>query len=163
MEGIMISLNDLAAAFGRNVGIIKAQTEGLTNEDSLIAQPGGNCLNWVLGHMAANRDEILEVLGEPPIMGEESARYKRESEPVTGAEDGILPLEALLARLDQSQERIAATLARMDESAMATEIRQGDRTTTVGKRAFFLYFHETFHVGQTELFRQLAGKNDKII
>jgi hypothetical protein len=28
---------------------------------------------------------------------------------------------------------------------------------------FFLYFHETYHVGQTELLRQLAGKNDQVI
>jgi len=31
------------------------------------------------------------------------------------------------------------------------------------KRIFFLYFHETYHVGQTELFRQLAGKDEKLI
>jgi hypothetical protein len=28
---------------------------------------------------------------------------------------------------------------------------------------FFQYFHETYHVGQTELLRQLAGKNDQVI
>jgi uncharacterized damage-inducible protein DinB len=28
---------------------------------------------------------------------------------------------------------------------------------------FFRYFHETYHVGQTELLRQLAGRNDKVI
>ena len=159
----MIKLDDLAAAFGRNVAIIKAQTEGLTNEESLMAQPGGNCLNWVLGHIAVSRDEVLEALGEPPFMGEEGVRYKRDSHAVASGDDAILPLDALLSRLDRSQERIAAALARMDESAMYTEIRQGDRTTTVGKRTFFLYFHESYHVGQTELFRQLAGKHDKII
>jgi hypothetical protein len=51
----------------------------------------------------------------------------------------------------------------MDEAALAREYASGDRKTTVGQRAFFLYFHETYHVGQTELFRQLAGKDDKII
>jgi hypothetical protein len=34
---------------------------------------------------------------------------------------------------------------------------------TLGNRLFFIYYHETYHVGQTELLRQLAGKNDKII
>ena len=33
----------------------------------------------------------------------------------------------------------------------------------LGKLLFFLYFHESYHVGQTEIFRQLAGKDDKII
>ena len=31
------------------------------------------------------------------------------------------------------------------------------------KALFFGYFHESYHVGQTELLRQLAGKNDKMI
>jgi uncharacterized damage-inducible protein DinB len=51
----------------------------------------------------------------------------------------------------------------MDDTTFAREIGSGERKTTVGQRAFFLYFHETYHVGQTELFRQLAGKNDKVI
>jgi uncharacterized damage-inducible protein DinB len=46
---------------------------------------------------------------------------------------------------------------------MAREITVRERKTTVGQRVFFLYFHESYHVGQTELLRQLAGKNDKII
>ncbi len=25
-----------------------------------------------------------------------------------------------------------------------------------------MYFHETYHLGQTELLRQLAGTNDKV-
>jgi hypothetical protein len=39
----------------------------------------------------------------------------------------------------------------------------GEQATTIAKRLFFLNFNESYHVGQTELFRQLAGKNDKII
>jgi hypothetical protein len=27
----------------------------------------------------------------------------------------------------------------------------------------FMYFHETYHTGQTELLRQLAGTDDKVI
>lgn len=74
-----------------------------------------------------------------------------------------MKLEELLTWLDRSQERIAAALSKMDAAALAREYGSGDRKTTVGQRAFFLYFHETYHVGQTELFRQLAGKDDKLI
>ena len=28
---------------------------------------------------------------------------------------------------------------------------------------FFLYFHDSYHTGQAEPLRQLAGKDDKII
>ena len=161
----MIGANDLIDAFARNVNIVKMQTKDLTHEDSLRQLPfHGNCLNWVLGHIVENRDHILELLGEPPQIGELGTRYKRGSDPLTDAGDGTLRLEELLAWLDRAQERIAAALGKMDAAALSREITTGNnRTTTVGQRVFFLYFHETYHVGQTELFRQLAGKDDKVI
>ena len=64
----MIDQKDLAKAFGRNTNIIKSQAKDLTHEDSLIQPPfHGNCLNWVLGHLVANHDDILEALGEPRL------------------------------------------------------------------------------------------------
>src|SRR5689334_11192617 len=127
----MIDANDLTRAFARNVGIVKAQTEGLTHEDSLIQQPRGNCLNWVVGHITADRDDIRELLGEPRLMGAVGHRYERESDPMSTGDPGMLRLEDLLARLDQAQERIAAALVGMDEAALAREITRGERTTTV--------------------------------
>ena len=159
----MINSQDLSTAFARNVGILKMQTDGLTDEDSMRQLPHGNCLNWVLGHIASNRDGVLETLGEPPLMDTYGVRYQRGSDPVTQADEGTMTLEELLTWLDRSQERIATALSKMDETSLTREYGSGDRVTTVGQRAFFLYFHETYHVGQTELFRQLAGKDDKLI
>jgi uncharacterized damage-inducible protein DinB len=159
----MISSQDLSNAFARNVMVVKMQSDGLTQEDSLRQFPFGNCLNWVLGHIAVSRDDVLETLGEPPVMDVSGVRYKRGSEPLTETDESTLPLEELLVCLDRTQERIVAALSRMDEAALAREYTSGDRKTTVGQRAFFLYFHETYHVGQAEMFRQLAGKDDKII
>jgi hypothetical protein len=159
----MINSQDLSNAFARNGEIIKMQTQGLTDEDCMRQLPHGNCLNWVLGHIASNRDVVLETLGEPPFMGDSGVRYKRNSDPVTHADEGTLTLEELLTWLDRSQERISTALSKMDEAALAREYTIRAQKTTVGQRAFFLYFHETYHVGQTELFRQLAGKDDKII
>ena len=161
----MINATDLAEAFARNVNIVKMQTNGLTHEDSLRQPPfPGNCLNWVLGHITENRDHILELLGEPPQIGALGERYKRGSERMIAPGEGTLRLEELLAWIDRSQEHLATALARTDEATLAREITtSNNRQSTVGKRVFFLYFHETYHVGQTELFRQLAGKDDKII
>lgn len=161
----MLCTNDLIEALARNVSVVKMQTQGLTHADTLI-QPhfGGNCLNWVLGHIVENRDRILELIGQTPSMGEPGTRYKRGSEPMKQAEPMTLPLEEILAHLDRSQEQLAAALVGLDDSAWAREITVGNnRTMKLGQRVFFLYFHETYHVGQTELFRQLAGKHDKII
>jgi hypothetical protein len=162
---MMINSNDLVDAFARNVNVIKMQTKDLTHEDSLRQLPfHGNCLNWVLGHIAENRDHVLELLGEPPQIGALGARYKRGSDPMTEAGHGTLRLEEILDWLERGQERITPALMRMDDAAWSREVKMSNnRTATVAQRVFFLYFHETYHVGQTELFRQLAGKDDKVI
>ncbi len=159
----MIDANDLAGAFARNTYVVKAQAEGLTHEESLLQHPFGNCLNWVLGHIVTSRDELLGVLGEPPAAGAIVTRYKRGSEPISAAGEAAVPLADLLTLLDQSQARIEETLSCMDAATLARRSEDDERGRTIGQRAFFLYFHETYHVGQTELFRQLAGRDDKLI
>ncbi len=164
MEGF-IGTADLSSGFARNVSIIKQQTAGLTDTDSLL-QPAmrGNCLNWVLGHIATSRCRILGLLGEEPVLdAAHMARYDRGSAPILGDEEEILPLHALLDTLDRAQERIAAALARATPEALAREITLGPNTMPVGRALFTLYFHETYHTGQTEYLRQLAGIDDQVI
>lgn len=154
----------LSEAFGRNISILRMQAAELAHADSLRQPPfRGNCLNWVLGHLAGNRDVILQTLAAEPVMGAAAGRYERESDPITGDGPGVLPLEELLAILTRSQEALAAALARTTEADLAREIQRGQRTITLSERIFFLYFHETYHVGQTELLRQLTGVDDKVI
>ena len=87
----MLIPNDLAAALARNVNIVKMQSEGITHAESLMQLPfQGNCLNWVVGHLALSRDDMLEALGEPPMMAAKGARYDRGSELLTGDEGFIL-------------------------------------------------------------------------
>jgi len=161
----MIDPEHLANAFALNLNIIRMQTEGLTHKDSLLQPPfRGNCLNWVLGHIAVNRDLVLQVLGEEPILSEEeAARYQAGSEPVTGNEEDILTLIMLRAALERAQEGITSGLQRVTPEELAMEIEVGEHTMPRGQRLFGLYFHETYHTGQTELLRQLAGKNDKVV
>ena len=135
----MISPSELAGAFERNASIIKMQCEGLSDAESMLQLPfQGNCLNWVVGHIVVNRDILLELLDVTPLMSADGQRYRRGSEELVEAGDGVLSLEALLARLDQSQVRIANTLGGMDATAMSREIRHRERTRTLGSQAFFL-------------------------
>ena len=161
----MITTADIIAGLERNLGIIKAQTEGLSHADSLLQPPfRGNCLNWVLGHMADNRNTMLRLLGEEAIIGEAQAkRYGYDSEPVCGDEDDILTLEQLLAVLEQGQSALAARLEKITAEELAGEVESFLGTSTLGQLIFFLYWHETYHVGQPEYLRQLAGKDDKVI
>jgi uncharacterized damage-inducible protein DinB len=152
----------LAEYYGLTYRVIGRQLEGVTHEESLVQPPfRGNCLNWVLGHVIVSRDEALTILGEDLPWDESvAARYQRSSDPITSAEQA-LPLSQLRALLDESQSRMLAGLARL--SPERTEGREGEDTDTIGERLTFANWHETYHVGQLELLRQLAGKNDKII
>jgi uncharacterized damage-inducible protein DinB len=146
----------------RNYQVIKMQTEGLTNEDSLIQPPfRGNCLNWVLGHIIYHRGRLLQVLGDTSDWpGEQIQRYGRESESISGPAEDILSLTQLLSLLDQAQERIAAKLQNVSEEELDAIIVNEDTRGEISAR---LLWHETYHTGQLELLRQLAGKNDKVI
>jgi hypothetical protein len=159
----MSAAETLAKDFKRNAAILEMQTRGLTHQDSLVQVPGVNCLNWVVGHIADSRDRVLAFLGQAPALGETATRYRRESDPISGDGPGVLPLERLLAVLAEGQERIAAALAGLTDEALAEMRRDGDRTLPLGTLLHFANWHETYHVGQTELLRALAGKRDKVI
>ena len=161
----MISTQELLEAFARNLNIIQAQTEGLSHEQCLLQPPfRGNCMNWVLGHMAETRNSLLKTLGEKPILTEkECARYGHGSEPVCADGEGVIKLGRLLAMLQHSQERIAVALPRLTAEVLAKKVKDHRGEVPLGNRLFFLYFHETYHTGQTELLRQLAGTDDKVI
>jgi uncharacterized damage-inducible protein DinB len=161
----MITVTDLSAALERNLGNVKAQTQGLTHADTLLQLPfRGNCLNWVLGHIASTRNTMLRFLGEEAILNDaQIKRYGHGSEPVCGEGADILTLEQLLAMLEQSQTAIAARLQTMEAEELEREVQSFRGTTTLGQLLFFLYWHESYHAGQTEILRQLAGKDDKVI
>lgn len=161
----MITAQQLVHAFARNLTIIRKQTQGLTHEDSLL-QPGtrGNCLNWVLGHIALNRTRLLDLLGEKSALSEsETARYKSGSEPITVDGEGVLRLETLLNALEHAQDRVAAALERITLERFIAGKQVEGRDTTLGEQVLGFYFHETYHTGQTELLRQLADTDDKVI
>lgn len=144
--------------------IINRQTEGITNEESVIQPPvRGNCMNWILGHILTERNYVLDLLKAEPVLDKaETERYQRESSPVTGLTDG-LPFDVLLERFKLSQERIENKLKTISEEALAVTGTAGSRTDQVGALIAYIHWHETYHTGQFELLRQLAGKNDKVI
>jgi uncharacterized damage-inducible protein DinB len=93
----------------------------------------------------------------------ESARYGDGSEPVCADGENVIPLQQRLHLLQQSQERIAVALPRLTVEDLARMVRDHRGEITLANRLLFLYFHETYHTGQTELLRQLAGTGDKVI
>ena len=156
----------ISRGFRRNHRVILSQAEGLSEADAL-RQSGynTNCFNWVVGHIVAGRDDILEMLGVEPVLGRAaSERYRRESDPITGDGPGVLSLERLLVALAETEVRLEAVLTGAEGRFMSAELPSGEgRTATRAAQAIFGYFHDTYHTGQTDVIRQLSGKSDKII
>jgi DinB superfamily len=122
--------------FGITYRVNNMQTSGLTHEDSFI-QPTfrGNGLNWVLGHILVGREPVLTYLGESSPWTEiVTSRYKRNSAPITSAEDA-LPLAQLLSALEESQARIMAGLERIPAETLETRIDDA----TVGEKITFAH------------------------
>ena len=157
----MLAAELLAGLFKRNALIIQEQTRGLTHDDSLAQAPRANCLNWVLGHIADYRDEVLTMLGEAPLLGEAGDRYQKGSESVTVDQPGVLSLERLLDVLAEGQERIGLVLATLSEQALR-ERPADEETLNLLECLHLVCWHETYHVGQTELLRALAGKTGPV-
>ena len=103
--------------------------------------------------------------GEPDrtIPAERAARYAQESEPIVTDGPDVIPFSELVGYARQSQDRLAAVLEAMSPDDFAAERAQGDRTRKVASVVHFNYFHDTYHAGQTEILRQVAGKGDSLI
>jgi hypothetical protein len=139
----------LAQQFELNHHVAHANLEGISHEESLVhPAPAGNCLNWVLGHVVATRNVLMDILGEGPVWSlAEAEPYQRGARPPLDAARAI-PLADILAAFDRSQD----TLRRRLPSASPDDL------LTVAR----LSFHESYHLGQCGLLRRLLGKHGAI-
>lgn len=146
--------------------VLRGNTEGLTQEDCLVQpQPGGNCLNWVVGHLLETWDMVLPLVGQEPVVGREAlARYKRGSEALRDSGQA-LPLADLLAACDEAARRMdegLATLTLENLDALAPFSPRKKPDETVRSLLSLVMFHQAYHAGQTGLLRRIAGKEGKI-
>lgn len=162
---MLITKNEFAKMLSGEQEILLKQTDGLSHEDSLLQpQPGGNCLNWVMGHLVVNLLDILRVLGsEPPDGVPNLGHYGYGSEPICDQEAGVHNLQVLLEDYARLMVAIDDRLSQMTEADFDEEIDFWQGKSRRGYVAFFYFFHHTYHLGQLEQLRNLAGKTEKVI
>jgi len=121
---------------------------------------GGNCLNWVLGHLVEARNGCLHMLQQDPVMDPELLRrYRRSTPPLTEPADGVPPRE-LHDAFNAAQEPLLAGLAAIGQAALeapAPFSPTGNPDETVGSLLAGLVFHEAYHAGQLGLIRRSLG------
>lgn len=155
---------NLIQSYNITYWLITKQCEGLSHADSLLQLPfRANCLNWVLGHILVSRNAALKILGETPVWKDEIIDlYKSESKPITN-EENAYPLESLLKDLSTTQTRITKALEQISTEGLAKAVENASDKKSVGTLLAGLHWHETYHTGQLEILRQLAGKDDAIV
>ena len=161
----MITKDDYSNVIAMEHGILLKQIEDLTHADSLIQpQPGGNCLNWVMGHLVGALEYILNVLGaEPPPGLPDLAHYGHNSDPVQCDGPGVVDFHQLVDAYGLLNNAITARLEQMDEADFDEEIDTFLGKVRRGHAALFYFFHKAYHIGQLEQLRNLAGRTEKVI
>jgi hypothetical protein len=161
----MITKEEFSKLLAWEGDIMLKQLNGLTHADSLLQpQPGGNCLNWVMGHLVVNQVDILRVLdAELPADLPDLGHYGYGSEPILCEGPGVLNLSVLLETYNQLTTCITDRLAQMTETDFDEEIEFFQGKNRRGYVAFFFFFHHSYHIGQLEQLRNLAGRTEKVI
>ncbi|HVG08418.1 MAG TPA: DinB family protein [Thermoanaerobaculia bacterium] len=151
---------------GMVLKVVQVNTDGVSQEESLIQpSPGGNCLNWVVGHLACIYNRALPMVGQEPVMEEEALkRYDRGAPPVKDAAEA-LELRDLLAAFEKATERLDAGLAGLAPEALDSKAPgspSGNPNETVRSLLSTIVFHQAYHAGQTGILRRVAGKEGAI-
>jgi len=158
--------SDLTRMYEMSYLAIKRNLEDVSHTDSIVAPPnGGNCLNWVLGHVVTTRNVMLQLTGGSPVMtGDAVDVYKRGSQPC--GSEGFLDLATLRGLLDDSQQQLLPNLAALSDNALASPVpepyNRPPLSGSLGDVLGRLYYHEAYHNGQIGLLRRVAGKEGAI-
>jgi hypothetical protein len=135
--------------------------------DEMLVQPanGGNCMLWVLCHLTDNLRQILDIVGGPsPEHILDLRHYGYGSEPITGFDAGLPTPEQLLVAYDTLHHAVVSQLGQSEEVYFDQEVELwAGSTATRGWYAFFFSFHHSYHIGQLELLRNLAGHTEHLI
>jgi uncharacterized damage-inducible protein DinB len=151
-ETVILQLRACRDLLRRNVGDV-------THEESLRSfQPGGNGLNWTLGHLVATRGSFLAGLGGEPVWtAEDAGPYDRHSPPLTDPARAK-PLAAIWKAYDETQVRLERALEGLTPERLKAPTPPGFPFKTVGEVVAFLGFHDAYHTGQTGIIRRLLGR-----
>lgn len=149
----------LIRSFETNRWLVQRFADGLSHDESL-AMPRfkTNNFNWVAGHIIVSRDRVLDLLDRPKLLsGDESLLYATDSLPAVA--ETAVPLERLLSLLDTSQAEISQGLQTIGEAGLKA-CPDNEDEQTLQERIEGLHWHETYHLGQLEILRQVSAERD---
>ena len=147
-----IIMNDeITTLFSFNQFTFNKNLEGISFEDSLrSSDSGGNCMNWIIGHIVVTRDALLKAIGEEGLCDENiSSLYVKET---PFAKDKAADTSILLDLYAKSQEII-------NKKFSETDFKENPE---MSKQLAGFGFHEAYHIGQLGILRRIIGKSGAI-
>ncbi|MFQ5349951.1 MAG: DinB family protein, partial [Thermoanaerobaculia bacterium] len=138
--------------------VLQMNLEGVTHEESLISPAsGGNCLNWVVGHLVSAYNKLLPGIGGESVWdAERQALYDRGSDPILA--ERAVPFDLLMADFAAAHGRVVERVAALTANELAapapySPVNNPDET--LGSLINLLAFHQSYHTGQTGLLRRV--------
>jgi hypothetical protein len=143
--------------FSYTFTLVHAQLQQMTHAQSLLAPPwGGNCINWLVGHLISSRMRALTVLNRSAFWSDaQRSPYRSGSPPLTPTTVGVLPLAQLQHDFRHSQILLLDGLAHCQVEDLGQ--RSGYQDTTIGESLAYYHFHEAHHVGQIVYLAPFVG------
>jgi uncharacterized damage-inducible protein DinB len=151
----MLESKFLTEIYTTSYNALKNNVNSITHSQSL-QQPswGGNCLNWIVGHIVIARLNFLTLLEIESVWGWNEIRlYIPGSSPI--AENSpALNFEKMVADLDLTQTQLLEALSKSTPAVLNRQVEDDSQQMTLGALLAHYCLHENFHVGQTEILRQ---------
>ncbi len=137
---------------------VKANLADVTAEDALTQPvPGGNCTNWIVGHVTHVQNAVATLVGADPVWA--SAQLERDwNEPITSGSEAV-DWEPMVERLVASEPVVLAAIEGLDDAALDADGFDDPfgNVVTRGELLGLLAFHQIYHAGQLGLSRRVAG------
>jgi len=142
--------------------LVHRLVDGLSQEETLIQLPFEvNCLNWVLGHIVTNRSHALEVVSAEHAWQDDIRKLYNTGTENIKPDGESMQVGDLLKYLDESVELLKAALENVSGEYLSENFTnyRGEKTREGHLSGF--HWHETYHIGQLEIFKALAMSHRK--
>lgn len=136
---------------------VAANTEGMTQDESLASPgAGGNCANWILGHLTNVQNQLMGLLGADPVWAD--AGLDRDWNDPVASPDEALDFGAMREAFLGSKDRLMAAVGAQPPESLGADVPNplGGTITREGLMGL-LAFHQAYHAGQLALARRVAG------
>src|SRR5690606_20920562 len=102
--------------------IVSRNVQGMTQADSLASTAGGNTANWILGHLVSVHNQLMRVIGAPPVWTSDELTRAHFDHPIHDAAEAI-DWDTLVERFTASRDACLAAITGLSDDALAARKR----------------------------------------